>query len=204
MATQNLELPGRAARDRRPDQFHQGGLRQASAASCRRRHEHPCSDHCPVCLPPDRTKSRRRHNVELPPRVVMALANLVHCDGAAFCRPGGHPYADHGCEHGGQIKTGWRGPIRRAGLDPAFTPPTCRHTWASWHYVLHRDLLRLSFDGGWSPTLLVERYAHLMPAGREDAVRQLFEARLAAGGERGRQDTAAGSRPLAQNAPTGA
>ena len=38
-----------------------------------------------------------------------------------------------------------------------------RHTWASWHYAQHRDLLRLMIDGGWSGTAMVQRYTHLMP-----------------------------------------
>ncbi len=43
------------------------------------------------------------------------------------------------------------------------TPHSLRHTWASWHYAEHRDMLRLRFDGGWSSVTLVERYAHLAP-----------------------------------------
>jgi integrase len=75
---------------------------------------------------------------------------------------------------GGQIKRAWAGAIRRAGLNPDFTPRTCRHTWASWHYAIHRDLLRLKIEGGWSSVELVERYAHLMPASHEAAIRQFL------------------------------
>ena len=88
-----------------------------------------------------------------------------------FRRPDGLPYEDRGAEYGGQIKTAWRGAIARAGLDPAFTPHTCRHTWASWHYAEHRDLLALKIQGGWSSVALVERYAHLLPAGHDTAIR---------------------------------
>jgi integrase len=111
--------------------------------------------------------------VILPSRVVVELANLPHRDGAVFRRPDGQPYGDHD-GYGGQIKTAWKGAIRRAGINAEFTPHTCRHTWASWHYALHRDLLRLKEEGGWSSVTLVERYAHLLPAGHEDAIRGLL------------------------------
>jgi hypothetical protein len=35
---------------------------------------------------------------------------------------------------------------------------------ASWHYAVHKDLLRLRTEGARSSVLLVERYAHLLPA----------------------------------------
>lgn len=123
---------------------------------------------------PDLTKSQRRRDPELPPRLVAALANLPHRDGAVFRRPDGGPYAPTDREYGGQIKRAWGGARQRAGLNGAFTPHTCRHTWASWHYALHRDLLRLKIEGGWSSTELVERYAHLLPAGHEMAIRQFL------------------------------
>jgi integrase len=84
---------------------------------------------------------------------------------------------------GGQIKRAWATACNKAELPgawrvwipkgsmrekrqyvPAFTPHDCRHTWASAHYVMHHDLLRLKHDGGWSTTAMVERYTHLMPA----------------------------------------
>jgi integrase len=50
--------------------------------------------------------------------------------------------------------------LKRGGLNPEFTPHDLRHTWASWHYALHKDLIRLQQDGGWSTITLVTRYAH--------------------------------------------
>jgi integrase len=118
----------------------------------------------------DQTKGRRRRNVVLPPRLVACLANLPHREGAVIRSRYGLPYADRQREGGGQIKTAWRGALRRAGLDPEFTPHDLRHTWATWHYALHKDLLLLKVEGGWSSVTLVERYAHLMPAGHEVAI----------------------------------
>jgi integrase len=123
---------------------------------------------------PDRTKSRRRRNVALPPRVVAALAALPHREGPTFLTDRGKPYADRGGEYGGQIKTGWRLALQRAGLPREFTPHTCRHTWASWHYARHKDTLALMVEGGWSSVTLVERYAHLLPAGHVGAIEQFL------------------------------
>src|SRR5262249_59304425 len=81
------------------------------------------------------------------------------------------PYEGRDRGYGGQIKTAWRGALQRAGLDPELTPHDLRHTWASWHYALNRDLLALKIEGGWSSVSLVERYAHLLPAGHVEAIR---------------------------------
>jgi integrase len=120
-----------------------------------------------------RTKNGKRRVAALPKRTVVSLASLPRV-GNVFLTASRRPYADHGGEYGGQIKTAWAGALRRSDLNPDFTPHTCRHTWASWHYALHRDLLRLKADGGWSSVTLVERYAHLMPAGHEDAIRRFL------------------------------
>jgi integrase len=122
----------------------------------------------------DQTKAGKRRNAALPPRVVAALANLPHREGPAFISDKGRPYADRRGSYGGQIKKGWKGAIRRAGLDPELTPHDLRHTWASWHYGLQRDLLALKIEGGWSSVALVERYAHLLPAGQEAAIREFL------------------------------
>jgi integrase len=122
-----------------------------------------------------RTKNGRRRVCELHPRCIRALSALEDRDGRVFGRPDRQPYADRAFG-GGQIKTAWRGAVRRAGLDPALRVHDLRHCWASWHYALHKDLLALKEAGGWSSVALVERYAHLVPAGREDAIRRFLGA----------------------------
>jgi len=121
----------------------------------------------------DRTKSGKRRNATLPPRVIAALANLPHRDGRVFLSPRG-PYADRRGAYGGQIKKGWYGALRRAGLDAELTPHDLRHTWASWHYAVHHDLLALKVEGEWSSVTLVERYAHLLPKGHEAAIKRFL------------------------------
>lgn len=142
-----------------------------------------------------RTKNRREgqppRRVVLPPAVVAALAALGHREGPVFRwetkrpqkpRRDGRPkrdgnplriagYADRERKGGGQIKTAWAGAIKRAALNPALTPHDLRHTWASWHYALNRDLLLLKQDGCWSSVALVERYAHLVPSSEIPAIR---------------------------------
>lgn len=125
-------------------------------------------------------QNRPRMNVPLSPRSVAALACLPHRDGRVFRTNTGEPYEDKGRQEGGHIKRGWLRALARAGLDTRpvrLTPHDLRHTWATWHYAQHRDLLRLQIEGGWSSVDLVTRYAHLMP---EDLVEQipLFWGRL--------------------------
>lgn len=119
-----------------------------------------------------RTKSGGRRIAALPPIVVAALANLSGRHGPVFLTGRGQPYVSRGRQEGGQIKTAWKATLRRAGIDAELTPHDLRHTWASWHYAMHRDLLALKGEGGWSSVALVERYAHLLPAGHAAAIRR--------------------------------
>lgn len=147
-------------------------------------------------------KQGDERDVDLPPVVLAALWSLAHREGPLFRpkrrgapavkarETGAVSYADHGRTYGGQIKTAWATACRKAGLPgrwhewtdrrgepkrawrPDFTPHDCRHTWATWHYCIHRDLLRLKEDGRWSTVAMVERYAKKMP----DAYRAEAEA----------------------------
>jgi integrase len=123
-----------------------------------------------------RTKNGKpRLDVELPMRAVLALAALPHRQGEVFLTDRRLPYADKGRNGGGQIKVAFQSALDRAnrngaGIDPDLTPHDLRHTWASWHYAVHKDLLLLKSDGGWSSVLLVERYAHLMKSGQQEAI----------------------------------
>lgn len=133
--------------------------------------------------------------VDLPPVAVAALSSLPHRDGFVFRPPARRyrgqtlqaaRYADTGREGGGQVATAFGTACRRAGLPGAWVETAkradrywqpevrlhdLRHTWASWHYAIHRDPLRLRDDGGWSTLSMVERYAHLMPAAYADEAR---------------------------------
>jgi integrase len=43
------------------------------------------------------------------------------------------------------------------------SPYVLRHSWASWHYCLNKDLLGLRADGGWKTIEMVTHYAKKMP-----------------------------------------
>jgi len=142
-------------------------------------------------------KQGNERDVDLPPVVVAALSALPHRDGPVFrpqrrgraaknAKPGVAGYADNGRTYGGQIKNAWASACRKAGLPGHWrewatkegkamrawasdvTPHDCRHTWATWHYCVHRDLLRLKMEGGWSTVSMVERYAKKMPDAYRD------------------------------------
>jgi integrase len=124
------------------------------------------------------TKQGRDRVAELPPRSVAALANLPHRAGHVFrppARRGKQPksYAETGGLYGGQIATAWAGACRRAKITDA-TPHTLRHTWASWHYAMHRDLMRLKADGDWSTITQTERYTKLVPGTMAAEIRKFL------------------------------
>jgi integrase len=98
---------------------------------------------------------------------------------------------------GGQFKKVWATACREAGLPgewriwtdkqgkerrqwvPEHTPHDARHTWATWHYCIRKDLLRLKADGGWSTITMVERYAKVMPDAYRDEAIAWLEGRAA-------------------------
>jgi len=127
----------------------------------------------------DQTKAGRSRLVTLPPAAVLALAGLPGREGHVFRSrykdgAGGFlPYRASDEGGGGQIGGAFGRAAQRAGA-PWATPHVLRHSWASWHYSLHRDLLALKEAGGWSSAALVERYAHLVPAGQEGAIRRVW------------------------------
>jgi integrase len=127
-----------------------------------------------------RTKGGRRRNVTLAGRVGVALSGLPHRDDRVFRTASGQPYADHHRLYGGQIKNGFKNAVRRAGLDPSVSQHTCRHSWASWHYAIHKDPIRLKEDGGWRSVALVECYTHLLQVGHEEEVRRFLGCDLSA------------------------
>lgn len=129
------------------------------------------------------TKNGKQRYAHLPPAAVAALAGMPHRDGQVFLHPvaqrrapdGVQPppawlaYADTERYQGGQIRRAWATACKRAGLR-GVTPHDLRHSWATWHYCLHKDLLALRDAGGWSSLSQVERYAHLAPPGMAPAI----------------------------------
>jgi integrase len=125
------------------------------------------------------TKGGAARKLDLAPALVALLANLPHRDGAVFRTHRGQPYAGRNREGGGQTKTAWAAMLRRSGL-PHLRMHDLRHSWATWHYALHKDAMRLRDEGGWASLELVERYAHgtLFPTDKIPAIGE-FWARVA-------------------------
>lgn len=140
-----------------------------------------------------RQKQGNYRYLDLAPRVLIALAAMPNKDGRVFQTPAVFDKHNRQVKKaanyaktrvsGGQISKGWSTACRAAGLPgvmkeyrrkesgevmrvfvPEVTPHSCRHTWASAHYSIHHDLMRLRSEGGWSTTTMCERYTHLMPA----------------------------------------
>lgn len=107
----------------------------------------------------DTTKTGKSRVVALVPAVVAALAVAKVKAGPVFGAV--------------SIRSAWATACRvgKVNLRGAHD---LRHAWASWHYALHRDLLKLKQEGGWATTSQCERYAHLMPAGQEAAIRRVW------------------------------
>lgn len=111
-----------------------------------------------------RTKNGDARGMPLHPRVVAALANQPTRGGEVFRGPRNRPYSrpkgedDHSA--GTRIKNAFGGACRRAGITD-FTPHDCRHTWATWHYAVNRDIGALQKLGGWRSVAMVMRYAHV-------------------------------------------
>lgn len=107
----------------------------------------------------DTTKAGRSRIVYLTPAAVAALASLPHRKGPVF--------GDVDC------RTAWRTACRRSGVQLRGVHDL-RHAFATWHYALHQDLVALRHAGGWASASQVERYAHLLPAGHEAAIRRVW------------------------------
>lgn len=111
------------------------------------------------------TKNNESRGVPLHSSVVAALSVIRRRSNQekVFLTNRGAPYkpkreGDKEC--GGQIKKGFAGACRRAGIKK-FTPHGCRHTWATWHYAANRDLIALMTLGGWKSERMVLRYTHI-------------------------------------------
>jgi integrase len=111
-----------------------------------------------------KTKNGDPRGVPLHRDLVAVLANLPYREGEVFRKPDGAPYGrpsgDYGQSAGGKIKTAFKAALRRAGIVENFRVHDCRHTWATWHYAEHHDLIALQKLGGWRTPTMVMRYAH--------------------------------------------
>lgn len=110
-----------------------------------------------------KTKNGRARGVPLHRDLMATLANLSHRDGEVFRRPDGKLYARpcgaSDVSAGSKIGTAFQGAVTRAGIVD-FHVHDCRHTWATWHFAKHHDLIAPQNLGGWRTLAMVTRYAH--------------------------------------------
>lgn len=117
------------------------------------------------------TKNGEERTVTLVPRVVAALSLLptIGEPGALFRRFDQKPFKQK-VGRGGQVRTAFATAVTTAGLDVAqITPHVCRHTWATWHYAVNRDTLKLKSEGGWKSNEY-QRYVKAAPAGLAESI----------------------------------
>lgn len=101
--------------------------------------------------------------VEFPTRTkrILAAAGLPEA-GTVLRTPKGQAYKLK-TGSGGQIEAAFTKARKAARLGPDVTPHTLRHTFATWHYAVNKDLLLLMERGGWKKSDMALRYAKLAP-----------------------------------------
>jgi integrase len=108
------------------------------------------------------TKNGTDRGVPLHPRVVEALREMLSVHrpngGDVFRRLDGTEY-DHDSKPSDRIRNVFKEACKRAKITK-FRIHDTRHTWATWHYQMNRDLGALQKLGGWKTLAMVMRYAH--------------------------------------------
>jgi len=109
------------------------------------------------------TKNNRERMVKLLPRAMeIVRPAIMWPKGAVFRTPKGKPYKIRE-KGGGQMQTAFNRVRDAAGLGEDVTPHILRHTWATWHYAVYKDLLKLMADGNWERPEMARRYTKIAP-----------------------------------------
>ncbi|MCI5045122.1 MAG: tyrosine-type recombinase/integrase [Aquisalinus sp.] len=137
------------------------GLRRGNAHSLR--HEDIYGEEALIYI----GKQGIQRRISLQPRVLTAIRACPYNTGPIIRGTHGEPYEiDSRASRGAMHRI-----ARRAGIDP-FGPHDLRHTWATWHYAVHKNLIKLRDDGHWADTKIVERYAHTAPDSLADELKK--------------------------------
>ena len=108
-------------------------------------------------------KSGTSRTVSLNSVVVAALSRLPRLSEFVFAKPNGKPY---------HAIRGFRAACQRAELTRV-TPHTLRHTFATRLVENGVDLRTVQELGGWATLSLIQRYAHVSPTRKAEAVERL-------------------------------
>ena len=103
--------------------------------------------------------------VELEPRAVAALSAMPgdKISGPVFRRPDGLLWHADPTISGAQLNRAFQEAAQKAGVDRHVFLHMGRHSWASWHYAVNKDLKMLMLNGGWQSLDMADRYSHLVP-----------------------------------------
>ena len=119
--------------------------------------------------------------VDLEPRAIKTLARLHdgQTAGPVFKRGDGEAWHADPRISGAQVNRAFQAAAMAAGLNRHVHLHMIRHSWASWHYAVNKDLKKLQVDGAWESLDMANRYSHLAPEGMVPEILQ-FWARAAA------------------------
>ena len=108
-------------------------------------------------------KSGTSRTVSLNSVMLAALSRLPKRSEFVFAKPNGKPY---------HAIRGFRATCQRAGLT-GVTPHSTRHTFATRLVENGVDLRTVQELGGWATLSLIQRYAHVSPSRKVEAVEGL-------------------------------
>ena len=105
--------------------------------------------------------------VDLERRAVAALAGLPgdKRSGPVFRRADGGLWHPDPRVSGAQLNRAFQEVAKAAGIERHVFLHMIRHSWASWHYAVNKDVKKLQEDGAWESLEMADRYSHLAPAG---------------------------------------
>lgn len=116
-----------------------------------------------LTVPAAYAKNGTSRTVSLNSVVLAALHRLPRISEFVFAKPNGKPY---------HALRGFRPACQRAGLT-GVTPHTLRHTFATRLVENGMDLRTVQELGGWATLSLIQRYAHISPSRKAEAVEGL-------------------------------
>ena len=122
-----------------------------------------------LTVPAAYAKSGKTRTIPLNSRAVAAFEHLRERAQGEFT------FADHcGVQYFGMLDKPFAAALKAAKLDgTGVTPHTCRHTFASRLAMAGVDLRTIQELGGWSDLSLVQRYSHLAPQHKAQAVESI-------------------------------
>lgn len=123
--------------------------------------------------------------IDLEPRAITALKALARpkSGGQVFRRADGSAWHADLKVAGSQLNRAFQKIAATAGFDRRVFLHMIRHSWASWHYAVHKNLKKLREDGGWESLEMADRYSHLAPDGMVPEILAFWGRRLPPGSE---------------------